>query len=290
MTFTPWMPILAQGAASPVQPYAIWVAAFTDYSPTGWQKCQWRFDPDTGEVEYRGLAKTTGAIAATNFKIIDCYMPVTPMLPKPTLHFMALGMTSFTPAVARNGSVLRLDLRAPTGTEHHSVNVEMTGTTGVPTGSWFHLDSRTWSLAPTPAPGWSAWTPVKAAGYAGAEINMRWGTATLSDYGSWRGMEWRYRGTEVQVRGLGKMSAAQATGNPILIFKFPEAAQRLAGQYLIIPNMVNYATATGYQELARVDLAPHADGFQLIWNTGAWVPNTGYFWLELNFDIAHFGT
>jgi hypothetical protein len=171
MTFTPWMPILQVGAAGPVAPYAIWVAPFTDYSPTGWQKCQWRFDPATGDVEYRGLAKTTGAISASNFKAIDCFMAVTPMLPKPTKHFMSIGQTSFTPALARNGAGLRWDLRIPTATEHHNITVEMAGTAGVPTGSWFWLDSRTWSLAPpavaapvavitNPTGTWSASSPV----------------------------------------------------------------------------------------------------------------------------------
>lgn len=286
MTFTPWMPILAQGAAGPVAPYAIWVAAFSDYSPTGWQKCQWRFDPDEGVVEYRGLAKTTGAISGSNFKIIDCYMAVTPMLPKPTLHFMSLGMTSFTPAVARNGTVARLDLRAPVGSEHHSVNLEMAGTTGVPTGSWFHLDSRVWSLATTPAPGWSPWMGLKASGYAGTEINARWGTATLADYGSWRPAEWRYSGNRVQLRGLMKTTAAQGAGDPIVIFKFPSPLKPT--RRIILPNMVNYTTTNGYQELCRVDLVPHADGFAINWNTGAWPPNTGYFWLEMDLDLSFF--
>jgi hypothetical protein len=284
MTFTPWMPILQVGAAAPVAPYAIWVAAFTDYSPTGWQKCQWRFDPATGEVEYRGLSKTTGAISASNFKAIDTYMAVTPMLPKPTLHFMAIGQTSFTPALARNSAVARWDLRAPTGTEHHSINLEMAGTTGVATGNWFWLDAKI-SLATTPAPAWSAWMPVQAFGYAGAEINARFGTSTLANYGSWRPGEWRYSGNRIQVRGLMKTTAAQGVNDPLLIFKFPTALKPT--RRVIIPNMINMNTTNGYQELARVDLTPHADGLQIIW-AGWSAPSTGYFWLEMDMDLSYF--
>lgn len=283
--FTPWMPILQQGAAGPVAPYAIWVAALTDYSATGWHKCQWRFDTVTGEVEYRGLAKTTGAIASANVRVIDCYMAVTPMLPKPTLHLMSQAMTSHTPALARNSAEVRWDMRTPVGTEHHGVSWELANANAVGTGAWVFLHGR-WSLASAQAPGWSAWMTMKAAGYAGTEIHARWGTATLADYGSWRPVEWRYSGQRVQLRGLAKTTAAQGAGDPIIIFRHPGLI--LPTRRIILPEMVNYATTSGAQDQVRTDIVPVANGFQLNWNTGAWAPNTAYFWLDLDLDLKFF--
>lgn len=283
--FTPWMPILQQGAAGAVAPYAIWVAPLTDYSATGWHKCQWRFDTVTGEVEYRGLAKTTGAVASTALRVIECYMAVTPMLPKPTLHFMSQAMTSHTPALARNSAIVRWDLRAPTATEHHSLYWELTGANAVGTGSWVFLNGR-WSLATTQPSGWSPWAVMKASGYAGTEIHARWGTATLDNYNTWRPVEWRYNGQRIQLRGLGKTTAAQAAGDPIVIFHHPRLI--LPTRRIILPEMVNYSDTDGIQEMVRTDIVPRANGFSLNWNTGAWAPNTAYFWLDLDLDLSFF--
>jgi hypothetical protein len=285
--FTPWMPILSQGAAGPVAPYAIWVQPMSDYSPTGWQKCQWRFDSVAGEVEYRGLAKTTAAVASSNISIISCVMPATTTLVKPVSKMMAMGQTSHTPAVPRNSAVARLDIITAADPAHHTVNWELGNANAVGTGAWMHLNAR-WSLATTLLEDWSAWMPIQAFGYSGTETHARYATATVDTYNAptWNRPEWRYRGTQVQIRGLFKTTAAQASGDPLLYFKFPSVLTPT--RWVITPTMVAWSSTSGAQEFARLDLGPYAGGFQMRWQTAPWAPSAPYFWVDLNIDFTFF--
>lgn len=260
MTFSPWLRILDSTEPAPAQPYAQFSSYFTRYHPV-WREPSWRYDRATGEIEYRGLIKAAVEVPVATQRLLTCYMPTYPALPKPPLFMLeAISPHGTTSGIVEN---LRIDCN-PTSAGHHDLNLVLVGGGVMAAGQWFWIGDFAISCGnrnPTFGP-WTRANSLTGQKCFDAYFNIfgGWG-----EYGSgWAEPQFRctpdYR--RWQWRGLMRNTSGAANNTQANIIDIAHPAPFLNQQILNL-LMVHVTWAGGQSHSSRIDCSPNGYGHKL---------------------------
>jgi hypothetical protein len=257
------------------------MAFFNDHGAGGFQRPAWRYDPDLGYIEYRGLCQPAEDMAAGSKKTIVCFMDPGPALPKIMFGMMHWGISGLG-LIATWGDVFRIDSgRDDTPGAHHYLAFETTGAPSIPNQMWFSLARVHRSCANDPT--WGPWINVGTEAIAGSLVKMEYAPG-FQAYPGWVGPRWRcsqdFR--RWQVTGLVQPTRALA-GTVDTLFHVTHPQPHDGAQFLL-ESMGMFQWAGGHVGSQRVDVIKTAIGHDISFVIPKAV-SPGYVAIDLEYEL-----